>query len=98
MPHKSSDASPESDVKRYESLNERQMAISGEHFPERLLIVCDGCYWCSTCFNVRGLIDFCPNCHKEASKIPLATDENSEISYDNQNGLTIIFSRKLPLR
>lgn len=60
MPHRSSDVSPESDVKPYESLDERQMAISGERFPELFLIVCDGCYWCSTCFNMRGLIDACP--------------------------------------
>jgi hypothetical protein len=98
MPYRSSDISPESDVKPYESLDERQMAISGERFPEHLLIVCDSCYWCSTCFNMRGLIDACPNCHKEVSKIPLTIDENSDISYDTQKGLTIRFSRKLPFR
>jgi hypothetical protein len=93
-----SDHSPESDVIPYESLNERQMAISGEHFPEQLLVVCDHCKWCYTCFNLHGLIDICPICQNKTSKIPLAIDETSEISYDNQTGLTIGFARKLPLR
>ena len=98
MIDESSDLSPESDVIPYESLNERQSAISGEYFPEHILVVCDSCNGCCTCFNVRGLVRVCPICHKEASKIPITTDEKSEISYNNQHGLSIGFSRKLPLR
>ena len=36
-----SDLSPESAYVPYESLNDRQMAITGECFPEHLLVVCD---------------------------------------------------------
>lgn len=90
--------SPESCVIPYESLNDRQMAISGESFPEHLLVVCDKCYWSCTCFNIRGLINICPVCHRESSKIPLTIDENSEINYNNQYGLTISFARRLPLK
>jgi hypothetical protein len=92
------DSSPESRIIPYESLNDKQMAMSGESFPEHLLVLCDSCYWCCTCFNTRGLIDICPVCHKEASKIPLTIDEKSEISYNNRHGLTIRFARRLPLR
>ena len=74
------------------------MAITGECFPEHLLIVCDSCYWSCTCFNTRGLVNICPVCLKEASKIPVTIDEKSEISFDNHHGLTITFARKLPLR
>jgi hypothetical protein len=93
-----SDFSPESAFVPYESFNDKQMAMTGECFPEHLLVVCDRCYWSCTCFNTRGLISICPVCLKEAAKIPLTIDENSKISYDNQNGLTISFARKLPLR
>jgi len=94
----SSDLSPESAFVPYESLNDRQMAITGECFPEHLLIVCDSCYWSCTCFNTRGLVNICPVCLKEASEIPVTIDEKSEISFDNHHGLTITFARKLPLR
>ena len=94
----SSDLSPESAFVPYESLNDRQMAITGECFPEHLLIVCDSCYWSCTCFNTRGLVNICPVCLKEASEIPVTTDEKSEISFDNHHRLTITFARKLPLR
>jgi hypothetical protein len=93
-----SDLSPESAYVPYESLNDRQMAITGECFPEHLLIVCDSCYWSCTCFNTRGLVNICPVCLKEASKIPVTIDEKSEIRFDNHHGLTITFARKLPLR
>ena len=93
-----SDLSPESAYVPYESLNDRQMAITGECFPEHLLIVCDSCYWSCTCFNTRGLVNICPVCLKEASEIPVTIDEKSEISFDNHHGLTITFARKLPLR
>jgi hypothetical protein len=94
----SSDLSPESAFVPYESLNDRQMAITGECFPEHLLIVCDSCYWSCTCFNTRGLVNICPVCLKEASKIPVTIDEISEISFYKHHGLTITFARKLPLR
>ena len=90
--------SPESAYVPYESLNDRQMAITGECFPEHVLVVCDSCYWSCTCFNTRGLVSICPVCLKEASKIPVTIDENSEISFNNHHGLTITFARKLPLR
>lgn len=93
-----SDLSPESAFVPYESLNDRQMVMTGECFPEHLLVVCDNCYWSCTCFNMRGLISICPVCLREAAKIPLTIDENSKISYDNQHGFTISFARKLPLR
>lgn len=67
MPYGRLDRSPESDVIHYESINERQMAISGEHFPEQLLVVCNHCKWCYTCFNLYGLIDICPICQKKTS-------------------------------
>lgn len=92
------DSSPESRVMPYESLNDKQLAISGERFPEHFLVVCDKCYWSCTCFNSRGLIDICPVCHRKASKIPLTIEENSEFTYNNQQGLTLRFSRRLPLR
>ena len=90
--------SPESRVIPYENFNDLQIAISGESFPEPILVVCKSCHWSCTCFNIRGLIDICPVCHKDALKIPLTMDETSEISYDNQQGLSIRFTRKLPLR
>ena len=93
-----SNLSPESAFIPYESLNDRQMAMTGECFPEHLLIVCDSCYWSCTCFNNRGLISICQVCLNEVSKIPLTIDENSEINYDYRQGLTISFARKLPLR
>jgi hypothetical protein len=34
----------------------------------------------------------------ETSKIPVTIDENSKIDYDKKHGLTISFSRELPLR
>src|SRR6476660_7885389 len=92
------DFSPESAFVPYESLNYRQMDMTGECFPEHLLVVCDSCYWSCTCFNMRGLISICPVCLREASKIPVTIDENSEISFNNHHGLTITFARKLPLR
>lgn len=93
-----SNLSPESEFVPYESLNDRQMAMTGECFPEHLLVVCDRCYWSCTCFNTRGLINICPACLIETSKIPVTIDENSKIGYDKQHGLTISFSRELPLR
>jgi hypothetical protein len=92
------ESSPESQVIPYENFNDLQIAISGESFPEPILVVCKGCYWSCTCFNIRGIINICPICHKEVSSIPLTLDEASEISYDSQLGLTIKFTRKLPLR
>lgn len=90
-----SDYSPETDVIPYESLNERQMTISGEQFPEQLLVVCDHCKWCYTCFNLHGLIDICPICQKKTSKIPLAIDETSEVMTIKPD---YTFARRLPFR
>ena len=93
-----SDLSPESAFVPYESLNDRQMAITGECFPEHLLILYDDCYWSCTCFNTSGLVNICPVCLKEASEIPVTIDEKSEIHFDDHHGLIITFARKLPLR
>ncbi len=92
------DSSPESAIIPYESLNDRQMAITGECFPEHLLVLCDRCYWSCTCFNTRGLISICPVCLVETSEIPVTIDEISKIDYDKLHGLTISFARELPLR
>ena len=91
-------ASPEVSILPYESLDDRQMIISGERFPEFCMVICDDCYWCCTCFNARGLIAICPICHKQTSKIPLTIEENCKISYNPDHGLIMRFGRKLPLR
>jgi hypothetical protein len=91
-------SSPEVSILPYESLNDRQKAISGECFPEHYIVMCDSCYWCCTCFNSRGLMTNCPLCNKNTSIIPLTIEENCKISYDSIHGLTMQFDRKLPLR
>jgi hypothetical protein len=90
--------SPEFSIEPYESLNERQVAISGECFPEHCIVICDRCYWCCTCFNNRGLLTKCPLCFQDTSQIPLTIEENCKIRYDKIHGFTIEFDRRLPLR
>jgi hypothetical protein len=77
--------SPESRFIPYESAGDRQIAISSERFPEHELLAV-------TCFNIRGLMDIHPICHRKSSKIPLSIEENSEFTYNNQQGITLRFS------
>ncbi len=58
-------SSSESLVTPYESLNEKQLGMSGESFPEHVLVLCDKCYWPCTCFNIRGLVYICPARQRE---------------------------------
>ena len=75
-----SDLSPESAYVPYESLNDRQMAITGECFPEHLLVVCDSCYWSCTLVDTRGLVSICPVCLKDAFKIPVTIDKTQKLA------------------
>ncbi|HEY7226926.1 MAG TPA: hypothetical protein VH481_02240 [Nitrososphaeraceae archaeon] len=90
--------SPEVSILPYESLNDRQKIITGENFPEHYIVICDRCCWCCTCFNSRGLLNNCPLCYKDTSKIPLTIEENCKIKCDAIHGLTMEFGRELPLR
>src|SRR5919108_2296528 len=91
-------SSPETLVIPYEDINTKQMRISGETFHGNILVLCDYCYWCCTCFNRRGLIDACPLCGTKTSNIPMVLDEKSSIEYNKKRGLTISFDRAQPLR
>ena len=93
----SSPESPESRVIPYENFNDLQIAISGESFRNLFWLYAKAVTGPVPCFNIRGLIDICPVCLKDALKIPLTMDETSEISYDNQQGLSIKFTRKYTL-
>src|SRR5919198_1380118 len=77
-----------------EDINTKQILITGEKFPDNVLELCDNCYWCCTCFNMKGLIDACPLCDAIASKIPITLDEVSRIEYSEKCGLTLYFERK----
>ena len=77
-----------------EDINTKQILITGEKFPDNVLELCDNCYWCCTCFNMKGLIDACPLCDTIASRIPITLDETSRIEYSEKSGLTLYFDRK----
>jgi hypothetical protein len=81
-----------------EDINTNQEHISGERFPDNILELCDKCHWCCTCFNAKGLVDPCPLCGAQDSHIPMTLDEVCVIEYVGKQGLTLIFSRKQPLR
>jgi hypothetical protein len=82
-----------------DDLNTKQERISGERFPDNILILCDKCNWSCTCFNLKGLIEICPTCsNKVLSRIPLPLDEECLVEYDDNRGITLTFSRKQPLR
>jgi hypothetical protein len=84
-----SEYSPDPASVYHESLNDKQMALTGECFLEHPLIVCGNCNLSCTCLNTRGLTNICPICFSEAAKVPLINYENSEIERDNQSGLII---------
>jgi hypothetical protein len=81
-----------------EDINTEQILMTGEKFPDNVLELCDNCYWCCTCFNMKGLIDACPLCDTIASRIPITLDEASRIEYSEKSGLTLYFDRKNPFR
>ena len=81
-----------------EDVNTKQLRITGEKFPDNALELCDNCYWCCTCFNMKGVIDACPLCDAIVSKIPITLDEVSRIEYSEKSGLTLYFERKNPFR
>jgi hypothetical protein len=90
--------SPESLVTPYEDLNTRQGRITGELFPNLPLGVCDECHWCYSCVNTRGIVRTCPMCGTAISLVPLNLDEICTVELDERNGVTLKFSRKLPMR
>jgi hypothetical protein len=90
--------SPESSVIPYEDFNSRQRSITGEHFPNNILELCDTCYWSSMCFNMKGIADLCPLCGIKTSKIPMTIEEICSLDYDDHRGFTIRFDRKNPIR
>jgi hypothetical protein len=81
-----------------EDINTKQILITGEKFPDNVLELCDNCYWCCTCFNMKGLIDACPLCDTIASRIPITLDETSRTGYSEKSGLTLYFDRKNQFR
>ena len=90
--------SPESEVVPYEDLSSRQKKITGESFPDVILEICDGCYWCSTCINERGVLGTCPMCGKKTSKVRMTIDELCLFEKGYDGGVTLRFDRELPLR
>jgi hypothetical protein len=95
---KDNDSSPESNVVPPEDMNLIQMRISGERLPEVLLELCDRCHWSLICFNRRGMVQKCPDCGTDVSLIPMNIDEVCSIEYDENQGVTIRFGRKRPMR
>jgi hypothetical protein len=93
-----SEYSTEAAFVHYESLADRQTALTGERFQEHLLIVHDRYYWSCTSFNTPGVINISPICLNEAANIPLTVDESSEIACNSKSGLIIKFTRKLPIK
>ena len=82
-----------------QDINIKQEQISGERFPDNILIICDKCHWSCSCFNMKGLIERCSMCSTRVlSQIPLILDEACVIEYDDLRGMTLTFSRKQPLR
>lgn len=92
------DESPETKIMPTEDMNTIQHKISGEKFPEIILELCDFCHWSLICFNRRGLVEKCPDCGRDASKISMNIDEICSIKYDDNRGVTISFDRERPMR
>ena len=92
------DVSPESMIIPTESMDEAQVKITGEKFPELTLAICDNCCWCLTCFNKRGTVENCPMCKHHVSLVPMSIEEISSIKFDEKGGLSIHFDRKHPRR
>lgn len=90
--------SPESKISPYEDLNTKQKQITGETFPNVVLEMCDGCFWCSICINERGLTKACPLCKNKTSRVTMTIDEVCSVEVDEKRGVTLHFDRKLPLR
>jgi hypothetical protein len=94
----SEEESPESSVEPYEGFNVQQEKITGEDFPDVILEICDGCGWCATCMNTRGLVGRCPECRRGTSMVKMSIDEMCTFEKDSRRGVTLRFKRSLPLR
>ncbi len=89
--------SPESRVEPYESLDEKQRKMTGEPLPKAILEICDGCHWCCTCINEKGILGSCPLCGMGTSRVKMDIDETCYL--EEKNGDVILsFGRKLPMR
>jgi hypothetical protein len=63
--------SREPDMATCEGYNESRAMMSSQRISQRFFIVCDNCHWCCTCLSTLALIDNCPQCFENTSKIEL---------------------------
>ena len=74
-------SSPSHSYRRYPALlpykeakGIKDMRPPNQEAPNNLFELCNNCYWCCTCINMKGAFEICPLCRFKVSNIPLVLD------------------------